>query len=59
MVYTALDPIDLSSGIIKLYAIRSAGTVNLMPAPDTVGEARIHGNIVVRAQGAEGATRIE
>lgn len=36
IVYTALNPSDLSSGVIKLYDISNASTVNLIPAPDIV-----------------------
>ena len=46
IVYTALDPASTSTGIIRLYDILSGGTVDLMPSPDVVQEARIHGSIV-------------
>ncbi len=59
IVYTALAPSDLSRGVIKLYDTRNGATVNLIPAADTVGEARIHDDVVAWVQGAEGATRIE
>jgi sugar lactone lactonase YvrE len=59
IVYTALDPGDLSSGVIKLYDISNGSTNDLTHAPDTVGEARIHGDVVAWVQGPEGASRIE
>jgi len=59
IVYTALDPSDSSSGVIKLHDTSNAATVSLIPAADTVREARIHGDIVAWVQGSEGTSRIE
>jgi sugar lactone lactonase YvrE len=57
VVYTALQA--ATTGVIRIYDIRSGGTVDLMPAPDTVREARIHGNLVAWIQGTTGQTRVE
>ena len=57
IVYTALDATGL--GMIRLYDISNGSTSDLMPAPDSVREARIHGTRVAWVQGAPGATRIE
>ena len=57
IVYTALDATGL--GMIRLYDISNGSTSDLMPVPDSVKEARIHGARVAWVQGAPGATRIE
>jgi hypothetical protein len=59
IVYAALDPSDSSSGVIKLYDTSNASTISLLPAADTVSEARLHDDIVAWVQGPEGASRIE
>ncbi len=59
IVYTALDPALVATGIIKLYDIRRGATSSLMAVADQVREARIHGNIVAWVQGGPGATRIQ
>jgi len=46
-------------GMIRLYDIPTAGTFDLMPEPAPVGEARIHGDVIVWIQGPPGETRVE
>src|SRR5262249_31132350 len=58
VVYSAIDP-TTATGIVRFYDIISGSTLDLMPAPDTIGEARIDGDIVAWGQGAAPASRIE
>lgn len=59
VLYTALDPDDVSSGVIKLHDLNNGSTVDLTVTPDAVGRPRIHGDHVVWQRGPEDSSRIE
>jgi hypothetical protein len=57
IVYTALET-GSTEGIIRVYDMSDSSTIDVIPAPATVREARIHGSIVAWVQGPSGATHI-
>ena len=58
IVYTALNPATYT-GFVRLYDAVTGVTTDLIPAADTVQEARIDGDIVAWVQGEGSHSRIE
>ena len=58
IVYTSLAA-GTTEGIIHLYDMSAASTIDVIDVPGTVREARIHGDIVAWVEGPIGATQIK